>query len=568
MFRKKTFWIVLGVILLVAGGGYAAYARGLVPWWGSQKSNEPETTFQTSSVTVGNLSITADGSGTLVPSSTVNLSFGASGELLELLVEVGDLAQVGDMLARIDDTDARNAVAEAELRVLEAEEALENARDTAALEQAVAQAELKVMQAEASLATARSNLEDLLNWTVDETEVEIAQANLNIAEASYQNTVAKAGMWDGQLASTRINLEEAIRSLKEAQANYAHAMDAARDWERNIESTRQNAIRALEKAQNNHEIAQVSYDLALIDTRQIDIQNAWIKVLNARQSLEDLQTPPEESEITAARIAVRELEVALRQAQLDLAEAQNAFTTPDGASSVNTAKAELALEQARLQLESAKAALQGTTLVAPISGTVVGVNAEVGEKVSGTVVVLADLASPVVQFWVEESDLTSLAVGNPVRLVFEALPDLTFEGEITRIDPAMVTVGNTAAVQAWASIDTAAHPVKLLSDMNVEVEVVSGEALNALLVPVTALRKLDEDQYAVFVVKADGELEMRVVEVGLQDYVNAEIRSGLQRGEVVRTGERTSSSSTQRSTNTDPFRPPDSGGPGMFFFGG
>jgi RND family efflux transporter MFP subunit len=562
VFRKKAFWIVLIVVLLVAGGGYAAYAGGLFPWLSPRQEAEPETTLQTAAVTVGNLSITADGSGSLVPDSTVELSFDATGTLLELLVEVGDQVQAGDVLAWIDDTDARNAVAEAELDVLQAEEALKDARDTAALEQAVAQAELKVAQTEANLAAAQSDLDDLLNWTQDDLEVEIAQANLAIAQVTYENTVARTELWEGQLASARINLEDAIRNLEEAQVNYVNAMDAARDWERNIESTRENAARSLQKAQDNLEIEQVNYELAIIDTRQIDLKNGWLKVLNARQALEDLQTPPEEQEITSARIAVRELEVGLQQARLDLADAQEALAQAD------TTQAELTLQQARLKLQSAQESLGGTTLVAPISGTVVELNAEVGENVSdgAPVIVLADLASPVVQFWVEESELNNVVVGHPVRLVFEALPDLTYEGEITRVDPVLVTVGNTAAVQAWASIDTAAHPVKLLGDMNVEVEVVAGEALNALLVPVQALRKLGEDQYAVFVVAADGELEMRVVEVGLQDYVNAEIRSGVQRGEVVSTGERTGSSSSSSSTNTNQFPPP--GGPGMFFFGG
>jgi multidrug efflux pump subunit AcrA (membrane-fusion protein) len=196
---------------------------------------------------------------------------------------------------------------------------------------------------------------------------------------------------------------------------------------------------------------------------------------------------------------------------------------------------------------------------------VVEVNAEVGETVNGTAIVLANLRSPVVQFWVEESDLNSVAVGHPVRIVFEALPDVTYEGKITRVDPVLVTVGNTPAVQAWANIDTGAHPVVLLGDMNVEVEVVAGEALNALLVPVQALRELGENQYAVFVVQPNGELEMRLVEVGLMDYVNAEVRSGLQRGEVVSTGERASSSSSQPSMESNP--PPPGGGM-MRFFGG
>jgi HlyD family secretion protein len=560
MFRKKIFWIVLVVLALAGGGGYVAYANGYVPWFGPQGAEEEETTLQTATVTVGDLSITADGTGVLAASSEIELAFGASGTLMELLVEVGDVVQAGDVLAWIDDTDARNAVIDAELGVLQAEEALEEAGDTAALAQAVAQAELKVAQAEADLTTAQSDLEELLNWASDETEVEIARAELAIAQVSYQNTVAKADMRDGQLASTRINLEGAIRDLQDAQANYAEAMDAARDWEKNIENTRENAAKALKRAQDNLEIAQASYDLAMIDTRQIDIQNARVKVLNAQVALEDLQTPPDEEEITAARIVVQEMQVALQQARLDLAEAQETLADAD------TTEAELTLQQARLKLESAQEALEGTTLVAPMPGTVVEIVAEVGEKVSGAVIVLADLEAPVVQFWVEESDLNSVAVGHPVRVVFEALPDLTYNGEVVRVDPVLVTVGNTPAVQAWASIDTAAHPVKLLGDMNVEVEIVAGEALNALLVPVQALRELGEGQYAVFVVGADGELEMRMVEVGLMDYVNAEIRSGLQRGEMVSTGEKASPSSSQTTPNTNQFRPPEGGM--MRFFGG
>ena len=560
MFRKKAFWIALVALILVGGGGYAAYARGLLPWLTPQEVGEQETTLETATVTTGDLSITADGTGMLVASSEVELAFDSTGTLMALLVEVGDRVQVGHVLGWIDDTDARNAVTDAELGVLQAEEALEKAGNTASLEQAVAQTELKVAQAEANLETARRDLDDLLDWAPDDTEVAIAQANLFIAQASYENTVAKVNLSDGQFASTRIKLEQAIRDLAEVQVNYANAMDAARDWERNIEDTRVRAAEALQNAQDNLEIAQASYDIGRIDSNAIDVQNAWVRVLNAETTLEDLQTPPEDKEIAAARIAVQEMEVALGQARLDLADAQEALSEAD------TAEAELTLQQARLKLESAQEALAGTTLVAPSAGTVVQVNAEVGEQVTGAVVVLANLDEPVVQFWVEESDLNSVAVGHPVRIVFEALPDLTYEGGIVHIDPVLVSVGNTPAVQAWASIDTSAHPVNLLGDMNVEVEIVAGEALNAVLVPVQALREIGPDQYTVFVVGADGELEMRMVEIGLMDYVNAEVRSGLQRGEVVSLGEKTTSSSTQTTPSTT--QPQEPGSPGMRFFGG
>ena len=233
MFRNKWFWIILAVLLLAAGG-YFAYSTGwagkLIPALARDKGEETGTTLQTATVTVGDLSLTADGTGVLIASEEVDLAFGASGTLLELLVEVGDQVEAGDTLARIDDTSARQAVIEAQLSLLQAEKALQDAADTARLEQSVAQAKLGLTQAENNLTTAQADLDELLNWTADQTEVEIAQANLEIAQTSYKNTVAKASMRDTQMISNRNSLEDAIQNLEQAQANYVNAMDAARDY--------------------------------------------------------------------------------------------------------------------------------------------------------------------------------------------------------------------------------------------------------------------------------------------------------------------------------------------------
>jgi multidrug efflux pump subunit AcrA (membrane-fusion protein) len=124
-----------------------------------------------------------------------------------------------------------------------------------------------------------------------------------------------------------------------------------------------------------------------------------------------------------------------------------------------------------------------------------------------------------------------------VNIVFEAWPDETFTGQVLRVDPVMVTVDGTSAVQAWARIDLSAQEVNLLAGMTAEVEVVAAEARDALLVPVAALREMSPDQVVVFVVRPDGELEMRAVVVGLRDPVNAEVLDGLELGDIVSVGE-------------------------------
>jgi len=68
------------------------------------------------------------------------------------------------------------------------------------------------------------------------------------------------------------------------------------------------------------------------------------------------------------------------------------------------------------------------------------------------------------------------------------------------------------------------------------VDVIAGQAENAVLVPVEALRDLGNGEYAVFVVDDTGELTLRTVEVGLIDITYAEIISGVEQAETVSTG--------------------------------
>jgi len=192
---------------------------------------------------------------------------------------------------------------------------------------------------------------------------------------------------------------------------------------------------------------------------------------------------------------------------------------------------------------------------------VTSVGGLVGEDVaSGAFITLADMNQPLFEFWIEETDMKNVAVGNAVSIVFTAFPDLTYSGKILSVEPLLVTVSGTSAVQSWASIDLTAHPINLLGNMNGDIDVVAAEAANVPTVPVQALRQISAGQYAVFVVQANGQLELRPVQVGLQDFVNAEIKSGLQPGEVVSLGQKTGTTgTTARATST-----PSAGG-GQFF---
>ena len=543
MFRKRLLWILVLVLLVGASGAGLLYYNNV--YLQAQQTGEEEA-IATYTVTRGDLSITASGSGMLIPATERALGFQSSGVLAEVLVQVGDQVQAGQLLARLDDTDDQDQVAQAEISLRQAE------LDLASLSEEVDAADLAAAQA--NLSSARASLTALKSPPADQ-DLLAAQENLKSAQEALADLLD--GPDEDTVDSAKADLTLAEMSLRTAQAAYDRVA-----YQPNVGATQE--AMDLWEATTNHEKAQADYNEALQGATADEISDARAQVAQAQAALDALLEAPDADEVAAA-----EAQLTQAQAELDALLA--------GATATDLEAAQLVVDQAQLDLASAQRALAETQLLAPFAATVVAVDAQAGESVgSETFITLADMQNPQIEFWVEEADLASVAPGNAVNIVFEALPDDTFAGEILSVDPVLVDVDATTAVQSYASVDLTNHsgsasPVNLLSGMNAEVEVIAGEALNAVLVPIQALRELGPEQteggqYAVFVVQPDGELEMRIVIVGLKDFVNAEILSGLEPGEVISLGASTSSNtSTTPATGDQQQMAPM---PGMPMFGG
>ena len=124
---KRTFWIIALAVIFLWGGGFAAYRYIYLP---SQQVVSEESTVQTATARRGDIILYAAGAGTLIPSAEVDVRFdisdGVQEELVELLVGVGDWVEVGDVLARLDDSDRQENLTDAqrELRELTSASAL------------------------------------------------------------------------------------------------------------------------------------------------------------------------------------------------------------------------------------------------------------------------------------------------------------------------------------------------------------------------------------------------------------------------------------------------------------
>lgn len=127
-------------------------------------------------------------------------------------------------------------------------------------------------------------------------------------------------------------------------------------------------------------------------------------------------------------LAAAEAEVRRAEAQLALAKT--------GPLPETVAAAEAAVAAAQAEVDRAQAALADTELKAPFDGTLVTLNAHVGEQVGAgqRVARIADLAG----WQVETVNLTELnvarvTVGEPATLAFDAVPDLRLGGKVTAV---------------------------------------------------------------------------------------------------------------------------------------
>ena len=521
--NKKRIWIIVLVILVVlAGGGGFAYWK-LRPT--SEVATAAESELKTTKARRGEILLTATGAGTVISAVEVELGFETNGTVEQVFVEAGDDVVTGDSLASIDDVDAQTALVNAQLQVEQAEQSMISAQvDQEELIEAPSEAEL--LAAQSAVKSAQQKLDELAE-DASAAEIATAQANLTSAQEAYEDLV------DGPDA---VELQKAQNSVNRAK-NSLYSSQMSRDAKGGERDVASGSYASAEVSVWNAEISLSEAELSLQTLQEpaseAEVQSAQAKVASAQETLADLQTGASEADQIAA--------------QADLAKAQESLETLlDGPTEQEIAlaeskvqQAELTLQKARLALDSAEADVEATDLTAPIDGTVLEVNIEVGERVTenATVIKMADLGQPLIEVYVDESDVAMVKVGYEATIEFESMPDEVFTGHVISVDPQLYTVQYTYVVRAVVALDADSFnkPEALMPGMNATLDIVGGHAENAVLVPVEALRDLGDGEYAVFVVE-NGEPKMRMVEVGLMDYTYAEIISGVDAGETISTG--------------------------------
>ncbi len=200
-----------------------------------------------------------------------------------------------------------------------------------------------------------------------------------------------------------------------------------------------------------------------------------------------------------ANLGVAQAQLETATAQLKRSEAlfQSQSITQAGLDSarLGAATAQAAVATAQANLQTAKDAMQDTHVRAPISGTVLELDAVLGTVISsptndvggGTVILkMANLDTVQVSALVDETDVGKVQPRLPVTISVDAFPHRTFDGTVLKIEPQAQVSQNVTMFPVEVDIPNPEHLLK--PGMNTEVEIHVGERQGVLAVPNAALR--------------------------------------------------------------------------------
>lgn len=204
------------------------------------------------------------------------------------------------------------------------------------------------------------------------------------------------------------------------------------------------------------------------------------------------------SEVRSARASVARAEAERNDAQRELARTQELFreqlvSQTDLDKALYAAESSAAsLVSARVGLDRASNNLKYATIRAPISGTVVERNVDVGQTVAANFsapqlfLIAEDLSRMQILAAVDESDIGKIVEGQAARFTVQAHDDEQFQGSVRQVRLQSTVAENVVNYTVVIDVDNADG--RLLPGMTATVDFVVSRAESVLTVPNAALR--------------------------------------------------------------------------------
>lgn len=437
------------IVLLVAGGYYY-----------HSKQTTSIVSYQYATVKRGSLISTISSTGQIISNSQVDLKPKVNANITGVYVRTGDRVTTGQVLFRLDATDAYKQVRDAKTALESSNIALEKLRnpktiDILSINDSIKQEEDAKTSQDLKVATAYKNL--LSSNLQAFPEVSYTTETAPTITGSYTKNI------EGQLK---------ISVYQGGTSGYSFSLSGI----------------ATGSGQVNTLVAQPLGDTGLyIKWNNTVPQTNWIIDIPNKQSTNY------SSNYDAWQNAVTNRDTANAASDRNIASFKQklADLTP-GDDNLDVRSAKLTVEQKTNALSDAQQNLSNYTIIAPFNGVMANVSVDIGSSAVsassnssaalGTIVTDKKLA----QITVNESDIVKVALGQKVNMTFDAIDGLTVEGNVAEID----TLGTiTSGVVTYkVKIAFSAGDARILPNMSVSADIITASKDNVLYIPSQAIK--------------------------------------------------------------------------------
>jgi HlyD family secretion protein len=376
------------------------------------------------------------------------------------------------------------------------------------------------------------------------------------------NTKVKKGQLVAEIdpQAFQARVDQAKASLDSARSAIVSAQAQVEKANADIASARANA------ANENAAIAKAKAAAQDASNKLASRKTLFQQGILSKDDFDTAQSTSDQA-VAEQQAAVAQLDAANHQIQSAQAM-YNVATTQLVSAQSQVKQNQAALEQAQLDLDH-------TRILAPVDGTVIARQMDVGQTVAAsfqapTIFQIAqDLTKMQVDTNVDEADVGVVKVAQPATFTVDAYPGTTFKGSVTQIRQAPINVQNVITYDIVVGVDNSA--LKLLPGMTANVKILTAQVNGVLKVPNAALRfrpldtkpdqklvraagRKQDGGAAVYILGEDGKPQPIKVKLGISDgNFTAVDSSDLKEGEQVIIG---NLFKTQGSSSAAPRTPP------------
>ncbi len=268
-----------------------------------------------------------------------------------------------------------------------------------------------------------------------------------------------------------------------------------------------------------------------LNTTSSDLSSARLQEQNAAQSLSALEKLQAKGAASASEVAAAKQRLA--DDQLKVEQLQTRKSDRYSGTDLSTQRAQVS--QAQAAVVAAQIALTNIDQRAPFAGTVYAVPVSQYDFVQAgeSLLDVADLTRLQVRAYFDEPEIGKLAVGQPVKIVWDAKPGRSWHGHILEAPTTIISYGTRNVGECLISVDDAKGD--LLPNTNVTVTVTTLNRSDVLSLPREALHTDGTNNYVFRVV--NDKLVKTPIQVGSAvTLTRFEVAGGLKQGDLVALG--------------------------------